>query len=566
MGRSARLALSIVTPWILVACSSAPGTGGGGDGTRIDGGGSTPDGGGDGAGGSGGADGSATPGTDTGMTGGTGGSSAARIEPAAAAQDSAQRASDIIKQLGAAIAFETGNGAALTKLFGGLLGGGTSDLVPKLAVPPPLPRPLADLLLHTPARKSFAGKAFTTISMTTQEENFDDTATDLGALLKDRLLAEANVEAKTDTSVTYLLKGDPTCRPLPSAIAAGRVDQVDLECASDLAKLQIRVVVSRDGDGYRFAVRLGPDRLELSTFIVHTDLLGWEMDLNMARKAADFANMALGKASDPFPFASLQGRVKVAVQKLADKRARVTFSVLETFDLEGKSSDPFKVTIAASDPLLAVTGDGTTKEVTLKLTQPRTDLRLPWDPSDTGAKNTDLHIQLGGLFGETRLSGANDDVVLTGVGIAPSFAEVRSSHIVDVAFNPANGNKVDVKVTSLPGDRARIELTPRFDLSVGMAFDAIASELKSAPPAFLLHETYSALLADGTPVVVETVNGNDTGFAGGIKMVAGSLKLSTSSDAAATVSVPTGQCLTSVTMPPQGSHALLGKLTAVACP
>src|SRR4051812_16287362 len=131
MGRSVRLALSIVTPWILVACSSAPGTGSGGDGTKVDAGGSTPDGGGGGAGGSGGADGSATPGTDAGMTGGTGGSSAARIEPAAAAQDSAQRASDIIKQLGGAIAFETGNGAALTKLFGGPFGGGAPGPGPK---------------------------------------------------------------------------------------------------------------------------------------------------------------------------------------------------------------------------------------------------------------------------------------------------------------------------------------------------------------------------------------------------------------------------------------------------
>jgi hypothetical protein len=546
MRRSLRLAFGLVAPLMFAACSPKADDGGPGDG---------------GKGGAGGQ----MPGTGGATGGGTGGMTAGRIDPAASAQDSAQRTADIVKQLGAAISFESADGTVLSKLLGTFFGGGSSSTRPHLAIPAPLPRPLADLLLHTPARKTLR-RAPLDLSLTTQEENFDDTATDLGALVKDRLLAAGNIESKTDTSVTYLLHGDPTCRPLPSAIGDGKPDRVDPGCAADLEKLQVRIVVSADGDGYRFAVQLGPDRLELSVFVIHTDLVAWQMDLDMAHKATDFANHALMKASDPFPFAALSGRIQLAVHKLGDKKASFAVSVLTPVDLKGTTSDPFELSMAAADPWFAVTGDGTTKEVTLELAAARTDVRAPWDPRNTGVKNTDLHVQIGGLFGKTKVSEASQKVALTGFGVGPSFVEVRGSHIVDVAFNPASGNKMDLELRSLPGDETHIEITPRFDLSLGFAFEAIASELSAKPPSFLLGETYSVVLSGGTPIVVETVKDDGMGFAGGLKMVAGSLVLSTTSSAAATVSVGAGQCLTSAKMPPAGAHPLLGSLTAATCP
>src|SRR5207244_1702336 len=90
----------------------------------------------------------------------------------------------------------------------------------------------------------------------TVEEQFDDTGNDLQTFLKDRVLVQTNIESQTDTQITYLLKPDPTCRPLhsdagggPDAGADAGAGTIDQACADDLTKLEVRIVVTADGDG-----------------------------------------------------------------------------------------------------------------------------------------------------------------------------------------------------------------------------------------------------------------------------------------------------------------------------
>jgi hypothetical protein len=497
---------------------------------------------------------------------------AQKVDPATSAQASARYTGDIVRQLGRALAFEGADDSLVSKLLGRV--GGTSSITGKSvrrAMPAPLPRPMLEPLLGTPAAKSMLRPRF--LNLQTQEENFDDTAADLEALLEKRLFAAANIEAQSETEVTYLLRGDPTCRPLPSRILEGAADVVDPDCASDLMKLAVRVLVRGDGDGYRFKVTLGPDRLELSTFVIHSDMLAWEADLDQARRATDFANQALGETAEAFPLAVLKGRIKVAVNKLGDNpgatKASISFGVLEALDIQGKADEPFAFALGQGDPALAVTGDGAAKQVTVKWAVPRADVKVPWDPRDTGARNTDLHVSIGGVTGETTLAEMAQQVTLRGYGFAPSFVAVRGMHIADMSFNPSTGNKADVSIEMLPDDQARFQISPRLDASLAFKFAAIASELDEMPPEFLMNETYTLLLDGASPAVVETVAEKTTAtgsFAGGFKVVAGMLKLSTSSSAAATVAVPAGQCLTSNEMPPQGAHPLLGSLQAAACP
>ena len=478
---------------------------------------------------------------------------ARKVDPATSALQSAQYTGDVVRQLGRAMSFDLSDGSMLGRLLGGFLGQSSSAAgTPASVLSSPLPHPVLSRLEGTPALRSM----HPALSLMTQEENFDDTAADLEALLQHRLLAASNVESSTGTEVTYLLKGDPTCRPLPSKIAEGAADVVDAGCASDLEKLQVRIVVRGDGDGYRYQVLMGPPRHELSVIIVHSDLLGWESDLYQSWQASDYAKTALGQASDPLPLSRLQGRVKAAVQKLGEEKAAIRFSVLEPLDLQGKPADPFGFAMAKADPVFAVTGDGATDQLTINLGVPRTDVRAPWDPKNVGAKNTDLHVALGGLHGQTTLVEGAEEASFTGLGIGASFVEVRSSRIFDLAFNPQHGNKMDLKVKSLPADGARFEIAPRFDLALGLKLAAIAAELSAMPPAHFLDEIYSVSLAGGSPSVVET--GADM-----IKVVAGSLTLS-SSASASTVTVPAGQCLAAVD-PAPGAHPLLGALAAGSC-
>lgn len=484
-----------------------------------------------------------------------------QIDPTTSAAQSAQYTGALVRQLGQAIAHENGEGGLLAQLKD-LLGGVQLKQLPQISPPAPLPLPLLNKLTDTPALKHSTRPRFLTLM--SQEESFDETAADLESLLRDRLFAAGNVESDEGTRVTYLLKGDPTCRPLPSRILEGAADQVDAGCASDLTKLQVRIVVQGDGDGYRFQILLGPNKLELSVFVVHSDLLAWEADLDQARKAGDFANMALGKEVAEVPFASLRGRVRFALQQLGEKKVRFSFGVLEGIDLQGKPEEPMSFALGKSDPAIAVTADGLAQQIGLDVAWPQTDVRGPWDPMDTGARNTDLHVSLGGLTGKSNLTAGAEQVVINGLGVGPSFLAVRNSKIAELNFNASNGRKMDLTIKQLPGDQARFELSPRMDLSLAFRFKAVAAELTEAPPEYVLDETYSVSMSGASPVVVETVAKSMTAD-GGFRMTAGSLTLSTSASAAATVQVPTGKCLGENPDPAPGAHPLLGGLMAVDC-
>jgi hypothetical protein len=141
---------------------------------------------------------------------------------------------------------------------------------------------------------------------------------------------------------------------------------------------------------------------------------------------------------------------------------------------------------------------------------------------------------------------------------------VRGTKIGELNFNASNGRKMDLTIKQLPGDQARFELSPRLDLSLAFRFKAVAAELAEAPPEYVLDETYTVSMSGASPVVVETVAKSMTG-PGGFRMTAGSLNLSTSSSAAATVQVPTGKCLGENPDPAPGAHPLLGSFTAVDC-
>jgi hypothetical protein len=489
---------------------------------------------------------------------------AAPIDQPATAQRSAQYAGDVIRQLGDAISFVTADGSVLSRLAPRVLG--VSRSTPAQAIPSPLPDPLMRRLSQTPAFKSLRPRP-SFLSLATPEENLDDTAGDVEGFFKTRLFTAANVESSTSTSVTYLLKGDPTCRPLPSEIADGRLDRVDLSCAADLMKLQVRIVVTSDGDGYRFQILLGPDKFELSVFIIHSNLLGWEVDLAKARMATMFANSALQRESErpgeAFPFSVLEGRLKVSVEKLAEKKVKLSWSVLEPLKVEDMDHHSFAMKMA--DPAVALTADGAARTVTLQLAIPQTDVRVPWDPKDMGAQNSDLHVSFGGLTGSTTLSEMTEELSFTGLGLGNSFVQVRTNKIVELTFNPADGNKMNMTVKPIAGDQARIELTPKLDLALRLGFETVAADFTEPPESFLQNQTYALVLAGGSPVVVETV-GETESFAGGFKMVAGTLHLATSADAAATVDVPAGQCLTEVAEPADEAHPILGNLTAATCP
>ena len=77
---------------------------------------------------------------------------------------------------------------------------------------------------------------------TSLADGLDKAADQLDKLIRERLLAPANLEDKNDVEATYRLKPDPTCRDLDT----GAIDE---DCRDTLTKLEVRIRLTRDGEG-----------------------------------------------------------------------------------------------------------------------------------------------------------------------------------------------------------------------------------------------------------------------------------------------------------------------------
>jgi hypothetical protein len=480
------------------------------------------------------------------------------IDPRASADQAATRAAAVVRATGAGLGFVDDQGGVLGKMLGGA-DDATYGIMRKM-VATPMPTPLIRQMRTSPVLKAMGGVEAIP-SFLTQEEQFDDTARDVETLLRDRLLVESNIESKTDSQITYLLRPEPTCRPLPSSGSS----EPDAGCVRDLPKLEVRLVTVTDGDGIRITVLVGPGRLELSAFVVHSDLLAWEVGFARALRAVEFIDMTLdpGTEPKPHPFTRLDGRIEVALQKLAAKKVKGWVGILEPVAIEA-DDPPVSVTSARSNPLFAVTGDGEARTATVDWSLGQTDVLASWDPRDVGAHNKDLHVSLGGSYGQATLTEGKQEIAFKGYGVGASFVAVRGTHIFDLDFNPRDGRKMDLLV-SAPGDVPRFAVTPRFDLALAFNLGAVAADFQDPPPAPLLHETYTVVLDGAVPAVVEAVKRTAT-FAGGIKVVAGTLTVATSAAPGATVVVPATRCLTGKDPLPMGAHEILGRLEVVSCP
>jgi hypothetical protein len=180
--------------------------------------------------------------------------------------------------------------------------------------------------------------------------------------------------------------------------------------------------------------------------------------------------------------------------------------------------------------------------------------------------NLDSHVSIGGITGAATFAGQKDELRIAGLGVGESSYEVKGQRVFDLNLNPQSNHRFDVLTTLNAAGSPRFEITPRFDLSLAFNLAAIAAQLKDPPAAHLLDETYGLVLVNPAgAAVVEAVKGNDTGFAGGLKVTAGTLTLS-STKVATPLVVSAGKCLTSVTTPAADAHPILGKLTAIDCP
>lgn len=426
-----------------------------------------------------------------------------------------------------------------------------------------MPRPMLRALVGPTVSAEMTGTAMP--SMMTADEQFDQAASELRKLMEQRLFVDSNLEGNDGTTATYLLKPDPTCRPLPADDApAGTVPDIDAHCQDELTKVAVRVAVTSDGDGSKFTVQIGPARLQLVAFIVHSDFLAADVDLAMAKAASDYIDAQLGTDAPSSAYDRLAGTLRFSLKRLGDQRVTVAFSILQAVDV-AETNGP-EILTAAADPAYALTGDGVARTATLQVGMGATEVDGPWDPQATGAINRDEKITIGGASGTYTLDENAKKITLTDAGYGEEKISVRGTPILDLNLNADAMRRFSGVVTVNADDTVHVELTPEFNVTLAYDYQSVASELSAPPSAATLHDTYAIVLANGgNTTALDTVKAGGT-FTGGLKVVAGTLTISAASAPAETVTVPAGKCLSSPTTAAAGTNALLGALSVSDCP
>ena len=468
-----------------------------------------------------------------------------------------------LSQAGKALAFTFASDGTLAKTAGAT--GSSTSAVAAPMMGDGLPPAMLKAMVGPALTAQATGVAMP--SMMTTEEKLDQIGAELRRLMNERLFVDSNLESNDAGTATYLLRPDPTCRPLPADDAPpGTVPDIDPKCAMDFTKVDVRVAVSKDGDGARLRFLIGTQRLELVVFIVHSDLLAVEEDLPQTQAAVDEINAKLGTNDSPTgTYDRLAGKIRSSVQLLAANKVRFAVSILEAVDVAKTGGARF--TSAATDPLYAVTGDGTSRRAQLELGLGTTVAETTWDPKGTGVTNRDERVTIGGVYGRYDLDESTKTITVTDVGVGETMVAVRGETIFDLGLNLSSMRRFSGFVRVNADDSTHLELTPKLDLTLAFDYQAVASELASAPSMAVAHDSYEVALDNGgAPTAVDTVAKSDT-FAGGLRVAAGQLTLSAASTPTQTVTVPAGKCLTSSSGgAPAGTNAFLGALVVSDCP
>ncbi len=484
------------------------------------------------------------------------------IDEKALTQRMALYAEATIHEAGPAMSFAMADEGTVKKIMGSTSSAGSSVAPAMLAVLPPTA--MLRAMVGPRVTNQMVGFAAAP-SMLTTEEQFDEAGKEIRRMMQERLFVDANFESKTNDTATYLLHADPTCRPLTQDTdPVGFVPEIDASCADDFAKVAVRLAVRADGDGGRLTILIGPGRLELAAFIVHSDEIAVEVDLPKAKTAADYIQQQIPDGNPIGEFDRLAGKLRGSLKKVGSQKVTVALAILEPLDIAPKGDLELKS--AATNPLIALTSSGITQTAQVQIGLGATDVGTTWDPQNMGLSNRDLHVVIGGLYGQLALDEGQKQILLTDVGIAQSKVTVRGATIVDLNLNADTMRRFSGKVTSNVDGTARLEITPKFDLSLGFDFNAVVADFTSPPDAIFAHETYGVTLANaGAATIIEEVVSSAT-FGGGIRIVAGTLTLAAASVPAETLTVPAGKCLTSQSPVAAGAHPILGALIVADCP
>lgn len=368
------------------------------------------------------------------------------------------------------------------------------------------------------------------------DQDINDGADALIDELNNRVFVDANVEAQTDTEITYLLHGSTVCQ-------ADDFEQADelQNCVDQVDQLQLRLSVTSLAQGdVDIEVLVGPDCYNPVDLELHHDLLAATVDLGQLRSTLVFASNVTDADLDKLP-ATMQGKVRGEFHHTGDQ-ATLTLGVLQKVLI---ADTDYELHVDKAQPAAQLRVDAAAKTVHALLDMNAVDLRLPiTETTGSGSTGTDpietqttyeLAGHLGGASLDASYAAGDEhiDVHNAGLGNTTSTLAIDGKRVLAVDLNKMHGRKLDFTI-SKTDQGLEWSVDPVFELEVMLQF-AQAQDLLDQADDWTLDNLIQVTL-DGAAKPALRFGDN------GIEVLAGQLHLSSTS-AGVDETVGAGQCL-----------------------
>jgi hypothetical protein len=407
------------------------------------------------------------------------------------------------------------------------------------------------------------------LNPTTTDPTFDR----MSSFLTDRVFTDANIESTSGGAVVFLLKGATLCTDGTSV--------ADPTCVAQLDALQVRVRATAPGAGaYDLTLLIGARKVEPLTFKIRKgQSLTLEADLAQTKSALEALNAAFNSQPMGLPRV-MEGLVQLKLTKNGAQDFTLSQSVLNAVHVEVDDVDGLTTTVrtAHADPLASTRFDGLARRMMASLAAGETDVVVPYRHMNSGSSvcfsdggctftpnpsTALLAMHLGGASSSVDVQAGQTDFTLAHVGLGDvqSWVDFDGQRVFSTDLNPASGRHFDVKVSSDTDGLPLFSVVPEFDLSAHLAFGPMRAA--GATIDSWLDGEDDALTFNGAAApTLKPVS--RPGLSGAMKVVAGTLSLSTSRAGVSPVVVQAGQCFATTSVA-QGAHQLLGEFAVVPC-
>jgi hypothetical protein len=395
--------------------------------------------------------------------------------------------------------------------------------------------------------------------------------------LRDEIFARANLEASTGTSATYrlgpsVLCSDDSVTPAePGQPAPAPMDPVyDPDCVDEANRLQVRLHLTLASPGnVNMALMLTEAKRTPVTFELYRDHVSASSNLAEIKATLD----AAGEDTSAIP--TLSGRVGVELRRNGELDWSFLGHVYENVAVvvENDDAERVHVGVGASSPSMelrlngnarnilgsidygAITAGGPLNAFRDSFTEveidPLTGEEIP-QPVYTG----NVELLIGGYEGSVTFDGSTDHLSLEGLGLGDVASTLKWNDQILAQFdlNPSNGRHFDLGYQKT-NTGSEFTFSPTFDALLRLNFAPLASQITDLSPS-LMDDTIHVWF-DGQNPKIEVTDEQ-------VKVVTGTLNVTSTATPESNLTVPAGMCLVDSGATDPANEAI-GALTTGTC-